>query len=313
MDSIQEISDYEAIKILSDERRLAILRHLMVAPATLTHLGQALDMHPARIRYHLKLLEGSSLVALAYDATGDQTRANARLALLADDDPAGVLAAQSQRYLAEGFSYNEALALARLSSALGEVPEPAPRTPTGQAESLATVSPLDGTPEDGLPSETVSAENAATTLEVESEATLAATSGPSPTITLTRTPIPTFTPLPTLTLTPTLSPPYVLKNQALVCEPVSQDSTIQIVVTNAAGEGVPGVEVIVQWPGGEEHFYTGLKPEMGLGYADFEMTPEQTYTLHIAEGGEPVALFVPECADGGQRYWGGWRLVFTHP
>jgi putative molybdopterin biosynthesis protein len=66
MDSIQEISDYEAIKILSDERRLAILRHLMVAPATLTHLGQALDMHPARIRYHLKLLEGSSLVALAY-------------------------------------------------------------------------------------------------------------------------------------------------------------------------------------------------------------------------------------------------------
>ncbi|MBC8331833.1 MAG: hypothetical protein H8E28_07610 [Anaerolineae bacterium] len=254
-----------------------------------------------------------ALVALAYDATGDQTRANARLALLADDDPAGVLAAQSQRYLAEGFSYNEALALARLSSVLGEVPEPAPRTPTGQAESLATVNPLDGTPEDGLPSETVSAENAATSPEGESEATLAATSGPSPTTTLTRTPIPTFTPLPTFTLTPTLSPPYMLKNQALVCEPVSQDSTIQIVVTNAAGEGVPGVEVIVQWPGGEEHFYTGLKPEMGLGYADFAMTPEQTYTLHIAEGGEPVALFVPECADEGQRYWGGWRLVFTHP
>lgn len=254
-----------------------------------------------------------ALVALAYDATGDQTRANARLALLADDDPAAALAAQSQRYLAEGFSYKEALALARLSSALGEVPEPAPRTPTAQADLLVTVSPLDGTPEDGLPSETVPAENAATNPAGESEATLAVTSGPSPTITLTRTPIPTFTPLPTITTTPTLSPPYVLKNQSLVCEPVLRNSTIQIVVTNAAGEGVPGIEVVVQWSSGEEHFYTGLKPEMGLGYADFDMTPEQTYTLHIAEGGEPVALFVPECAEGEQRYWGGWRLVFTHP
>jgi len=66
MDTIQAISDYAAIKTLSDERRLGILRSLMLAPATLTHLGHALDMHPARVRYHLKLLEGEGLVALSH-------------------------------------------------------------------------------------------------------------------------------------------------------------------------------------------------------------------------------------------------------
>jgi molybdate-binding protein len=66
MENIQAISDYEVIKILSDKRRLGILRHLMATQATLTQLGEVLDMHPARIRYHLKLLEGARLVALAY-------------------------------------------------------------------------------------------------------------------------------------------------------------------------------------------------------------------------------------------------------
>lgn len=66
MDPILPISSYEAIKILSDARRLEILRTLMVAPATITHLGQGLNMHPARVRYHVKLLEKAGLVALVH-------------------------------------------------------------------------------------------------------------------------------------------------------------------------------------------------------------------------------------------------------
>lgn len=66
MDSLQPVSDFEVIKILSDPRRLGILRALMAAPATLTHLGQGMDLHPARVRYHLKLLEKAGLVALVH-------------------------------------------------------------------------------------------------------------------------------------------------------------------------------------------------------------------------------------------------------
>ncbi len=66
METIQTISNTEIIKLLSDHRRLEILRALMVAPATLTHLGRAMDLHPARVRYHLKLMENAGLVSLVH-------------------------------------------------------------------------------------------------------------------------------------------------------------------------------------------------------------------------------------------------------
>lgn len=59
---MRQIRDYKLVKLLTDPRRLAILRLLMAGPATLTHLGQALDEHPARIRHHVKLLEQAGLV-----------------------------------------------------------------------------------------------------------------------------------------------------------------------------------------------------------------------------------------------------------
>ncbi len=52
------------LKLLADPRRLAILRLLMAAPASLTGLGQALGQHPARVRHHLKALEDAGLVLL---------------------------------------------------------------------------------------------------------------------------------------------------------------------------------------------------------------------------------------------------------
>lgn len=59
---MRQIRDYSLVKLLTDPRRLAILRLLMAGPATLTHLGQALDEYPARIRHHVKLLEQAGLV-----------------------------------------------------------------------------------------------------------------------------------------------------------------------------------------------------------------------------------------------------------
>jgi hypothetical protein len=58
-----------------------------------------------------------------------------------------------------------------------------------------------------------------------------------------------------------------------------------------------------------------VKPEVNLGYADFEMTPGVDYTLHLAEGGQLIPnLTAPECtADSGESYWGSWRLVFSPP
>ncbi len=283
--------------------------------------AEYVDTHPDALRSDYKDAYRAAIAA-AYSVTEDMTRAKARLALLDEEDSASILAAQSQRYLADGYSYDAALALARLSAALGEVPEPAPRTATSMPVPSDTPLPentptseITATEEiESTASETVESSNETTTPEESGEGLPTLTPTLSSTPTQTRTPILTFTPLPTRTPTPTLAPPFVMREQALVCDQEMGDSLTQIFVQNAIGEGIPGVEIIIHWDGQEEHFFTGLKPELGWGYADFSMTPETSYTLNIGEGGEAVELFVPECSDDqGERYWGGWRLIFAHP
>ena len=64
MQQFEIIKAFEQIKLLADSRRLAILRKLMAAPATLTQLGEAMGEHPAWVRHHVKQLELAGLVEL---------------------------------------------------------------------------------------------------------------------------------------------------------------------------------------------------------------------------------------------------------
>jgi len=65
MKPLERLHTFDQLKILSDPRRLAILKLLMAGPATLSQLGRSLGEHPAWIRHHLKLLEGAGLVELS--------------------------------------------------------------------------------------------------------------------------------------------------------------------------------------------------------------------------------------------------------
>jgi len=64
MPDLIPLRSYEHLKLVADPRRLAILQHLMAAPATLTQLGAALGEHPAWIRHHLQRLVAAGLVDL---------------------------------------------------------------------------------------------------------------------------------------------------------------------------------------------------------------------------------------------------------
>jgi len=246
-----------------------------------------------------------ALVAAAYMATGDLPRAQARLYQLNDPEVARTVAIQAQQALAEGRPEAETRALGLLAVALGQGPAPIPTLP--EAPLPATDVPAE------TPVETPSVEaplaTATSTLSV-------ASATPAPT---RRTPLPTNTPLPTRTASPTPGAPFVLQDQTLVCNPNLGQPLIQVEAYDAAGQPVPGVEVIVAWNGeqgaGEDRFFTGLKPELGLGYADLVLTPGITYTLSLADGGQPVPdLVAAECeSDGGDRYWGSWLLVFAQP
>lgn len=232
------------------------------------------------------------LVALAYLADNNLERAQARLDQLKDPGIAQTVAMQAQRYLADGHPETETRSLGLLAVALGEGPTPVVTLPTVPASPTPTVT-LTPTPVVVDPTISPEAVTEAATPEASSLQ-------------------PTATPLPTRTPTATPGAPFLLYQQNLICNPSATTSLIQVRVFDAADQEVPGVEVIIAWDGSEEHIFTGLKPELGLGYADFTMTTGVSYVLRLADGGQPVTDLTPaECeGEGGTRYYGSWLLVF---
>lgn len=294
-----------------------------LAYAWLVRPVQYTNTAPASLRSDFKD-QYRVLIASAYASNGDLVRARARLELLQDEDAAKILAEQAQRKLAQDGSTSEARALGLLAVALGEAPptaiQPDQSSEAPQDESGGSLTPSGGanlTPSPttvGDETSTPSSPTTSTPEEVISDtlailATLTTTPDP------TRTPFLTNTPLATRTPTPTQGAPFVLQSRESVCDPKLEQALIQVEAYDAAEQPVSGVEAIVNWEGGENHFFTGLKPELSLGYADFIMTPGINYSLRLAEGGQPITdLAAAECEDQDQeRYWGSWLLVFVQP
>ena len=65
MKKVDSLNSFDKIKLLADSRRMDILRLLMAAPATLTHLARTLKQSPAWIRHHMLTLESANLVEVS--------------------------------------------------------------------------------------------------------------------------------------------------------------------------------------------------------------------------------------------------------
>jgi hypothetical protein len=88
-----------------------------------------------------------------------------------------------------------------------------------------------------------------------------------------------------------------------------------VIVLDRTGTPFPGIEITITWSGGEERFFTGLKPELSLGYADYVMSLDTSYALQVARIGAPVTgIRAPSCpSTGGSAYIGGLELTFQEP
>jgi hypothetical protein len=253
-----------------------------------------------------------SLVAAAYASTGDAARAQARLTrALGDENPQTALAEQAGRMAQNGAPQWEIDQINALASALAAGLPAAPLIQAPPLTPEAATQPPSATPAAGQdPAQTAAPVSLLSTPAPETqEGTPAENPGAAAAA-------PSLTPLPTRTPTPGPSAPFVLKEQAaFLCDRPRSAPLIIVEAYDAAGEPLPGVQVFVYWQGGEDRFYTGLKPELGLGYADFTMTPGTAYTVQLAAGGQPVTgLAASECESGQQeRHWGAWKLIFTQP
>ena len=270
--------------------------------------------------------EYRTLIALAYAYNGDPGRAQSRLVLLEDPAASESLAALAQRANALGRPSHEVQAISQLAVlAAGPpsgVPTAVPLTvfPTMTAPA-ATDTP--GSPDPPAPSETA---GTGTTGDQEQPA-LSETAGtgtpgdqeqPDPSETAvplqSTTTASTATSFPSATPQPTQGSPFILDSRILTCAGPGEPLLV-VRTLDDGGSGVPGVEIILTWPGNEEHIFTGLKPEMGLGYADFDMSAGTVYTLRLADGSQLITDIQPEqCqATGGRQIWGVLELTFVQP
>lgn len=65
MKRVESVASFDKIKLLSDARRMDILRLLMASPATLTHLARTMKQSPAWVRHHILALESADLVEIS--------------------------------------------------------------------------------------------------------------------------------------------------------------------------------------------------------------------------------------------------------
>jgi hypothetical protein len=238
-------------------------------------------------------------IAAAYAGTGNLDRARARMALLGDSNPVQELTAQAQRMLAAGGSFQVAQELAALASDL-----------QAGISNIIVPTSTSAPPTFALSTPSATGESPALTGTLRTPIQPAATeTPPSPTEVNTPTPRPTRTPV------PTPGAPFKLLNQDSGCYPNLTEGLMQITVVDNHKRPMPGVEITVTWSSGEEHFFTGFKPEIGDGYADYVMQPGVTYSLLVARAGAPIrGLVAPACTDaGGQAYAGGLKLTFQQP
>jgi hypothetical protein len=101
----------------------------------------------------------------------------------------------------------------------------------------------------------------------------------------------------------------------LSCIDEPDEPYLQVSVRDQRGRDLPNVAVGIHWVSGEDTLYTGLKPERGSGYADFQAA-STTYSLTIQNAPSDIAenLIVGDppanCKNDRGTTPRGWKLVF---
>jgi hypothetical protein len=271
------------------------------------------DANPAILRADFKD-QYRVVIAAAYASTHDLPRARARLELLSDSNPIDELSAQAQRMLAGGESAAGVQPLAQLAADLqqGFANVPLTNTPvTGEpfaSTPFTAITSMPGT-------ETPTAVEVTPTTEFSEPPIV----GTLP-LQFEQTPlvpqvVSTPTPRPTSTPTKGIDKPFTLVGQETVCDVDLEPGMLQLNIMDSRHKQVAGIQIIVTWDKGEDNLFTGFKPEIGDGYADFTMQADTVYSIRVVDGGSFVPnISAPTCTDdNGGSYLGGLLLTFQQP
>jgi len=271
-------------------------RPLPITPAELNPTGQA---------YYI------TLIASAYMYDQDENRARTRLTTLRLPNINETIVQVTETLIQEQADIRDITSLVALAQAIGQLSpamavyittptamptatETVPNTPTATPTSThtPTMTPtVTATTAFSIPTTTTLTTTVTITPTNQNNGAITATIIiPIPAITITQpatytptaspSPRPTRTPRPTYTPTPNPNAPFAIERSKLICN--SQfEGLLRIHVRDRLGVGLPGIEVKISWPGGEDRIFTGFKPNIDPGYADFEMEIDRPYQIEL--------------------------------
>ncbi len=249
------------------------------------------DANPARLSTAYKQ-EYILLVSQNLADNGNWAQAEARLAQLNDPDLPQTIEALLNAQVKAQSNPQLIRNLATMAQQIGV-----------EGQAVAIFAPT--VPPDLLPTPTV-----VLVLQEDTAVTPTAPMTPTTSPHPTETAIPTKTPLPIRAATATAQPNYRLLDQTAICADDEDVTRIEVITVDAFLNQIAGVEILVSGQNGADYFFTGFKPDLGIGYGDFEMSPDISYTVVLADGSPEVSgLRVETCTSG---FAGGWQLTFQN-
>lgn len=222
------------------------------------------------------------LISEAYASDGDLQTARGRLSSIGERDIAGLVTVQADGAFLRTDPLEIVCALSNLAEDLGGSPLAADVMCSGVAQVDGDTPETQATPTfEGIP-------------------TITPTPSQPTTPTITPTPF-----IPTLTPTAILLPDtgFDLTGRSGLCGNSRRTGLLQVFVFDADDHRLPGVEVVVEWEGGSDRFYTGLKPGIDPGYAEFQMEAGRNYTLTLTGLADPVVGLLTDLCEADDGYF----------
>jgi len=103
----------------------------------------------------------------------------------------------------------------------------------------------------------------------------------------------------------------LVEQRDLGCSSEAAGDYILVYVQDEEDRGLAGVQIVVAGPEGEDVLFTGMKPEVDPGFADFRVTAPGTYTVQVVDGTSQTAeglMFDDGCP--ADTPYHSWRVTF---
>ena len=103
---------------------------------------------------------------------------------------------------------------------------------------------------------------------------------------------------------------YQILELQRICEDASAPPLLRLYLLDGEGQPQEGMRLVLRSDAGDEETYTGLRPENGPGFGQFDLFPQESYALNVDETESLTDIHAPQCeGEEGESYWGSLLIT----